>query len=178
MYCSGMATDRLANLLGVAALAAADRVREAVGAGLPHGGAAPAALVHLQAYPGISVEALRRVLGISQPATVRVLDRLAADGLVERGAGPDARTRALHLTPAGEQAADRLLGERAQSVRGMLDALDADEQARLEPLLAKLTSALAEDRPQALHVCRMCDRAACTQDPGCPLDHTSDGAER
>ena len=60
----------------------------------------------------------------------------------------------------------------------MLDALDADEQARLEALLAKLTSALAEDRPQALHVCRMCDRGACTQEPGCPLDHTSDGAER
>jgi MarR family transcriptional repressor of emrRAB len=173
MYLSKMAADRLANLLGVTALAAADRVRAAVESGLAHGGAAPAALVHLQAYPGVSAEALRRVLGISQPATVRVLDRLAADGLVERGAGPDGRTKALRLTPAGERAADRLLGERAQSVRAMLDALDAGEQARLEPLLEKLTAALADDRPQALRVCRLCDRGACTQDPGCPLDHTT-----
>ena len=167
--------DRLANLLGVTALAATDRVRAAVEDELAHGGAAPAALVHLQAYPGEPVEALRRVLGISQPATVRLLDRLAAEGLVERRPGRDGRTLAVGLTPAGEAAAGRLLARRAERVRDLLDVLDAGEQARLEPLLEKLTAALAADRPGALRVCRMCDRRACTAGP-CPLDHTGTGS--
>jgi DNA-binding MarR family transcriptional regulator len=159
---------RLPQLLGVAALAAADRLRAA----LPHAGSAPAALVHLQAYPGESVEGLRRVLGISQPATVRVLDRLAAEGLVERRPGRDRRTLALHLTAAGERAASDALAQRAESLRTMLAALEPAEQAALLPLLERLVASLADDRPGALRVCRLCDRDACTSAPGCPLDHT------
>jgi DNA-binding MarR family transcriptional regulator len=168
-----MADDRLANLLGVTALAAADRLRAAVEADLGHGGAAPAVLVHLQAYPGESVEALRRVLAISQPATVRAVDRLAEEGLVERRPGPDRRTLALFLTRRGQHAARRVLARRMASLRDILAALDEDERARLLPLLEKLTSCLAVDRPGALNVCRMCDRRSCLQRPGCPLVHTT-----
>jgi DNA-binding MarR family transcriptional regulator len=164
--------DRLANLLGATALAATDRLREAVESELAHGGSAPAALVHLQAYPGESVERLRRVLGISQPAAVRVVDRLAADGLIERRPGADRRTLALHLTRAGERAASELLARRSGSLRSLLECLEPEERARLEPLLARLVAALADDRPGALRVCRLCDRGACTKAPGCPLDHT------
>jgi MarR family transcriptional regulator, negative regulator of the multidrug operon emrRAB len=166
--------DRLANLLGVTALAAADRLRGAVEADLGHGGAAPAVLVHLRAHPGESIEALRRVLAISQPATVRAVDRLAHDGLVERRPGPDRRTLALFLTGRGQHAARRVLARRAESLGDLLAALDEDEQARLLPLLEKLTSSLAVDRPRALNVCRMCDRRACLQRPGCPLGHTTE----
>jgi MarR family transcriptional repressor of emrRAB len=165
--------DRLANLLGVTALAAVDRLRAAVEADLGHGGSAPAALVHLQAWPGEGVEALRKVLGISQPATVRVVDRLAADGLLERRPGPDRRTLALHLTAEGERAATELLARRTHAVRAMLDALSPQDRAALEPLLERLTAALADDRPAARRACRLCDRAACTSQPGCPLDHTT-----
>jgi MarR family transcriptional regulator, negative regulator of the multidrug operon emrRAB len=168
-----MADDRLANLLGVTALAAADRLRAAVEADLGHGGAAPALLVHLHAYPGESIEALRRVLAISQPATVRAVDRLADEGLVERRPGADRRTLALFLTRRGRRAARRVLAWRAASLRDMLAALDDDEQARLLPLLERLTSCLAVDRPGALNVCRMCDRRACLKQPGCPLGHTT-----
>jgi DNA-binding MarR family transcriptional regulator len=168
-----MANDRLANLLGVTALAAADRLRATVEAELGHGGAAPAVLVHLQAYPGESIEALRRVLAISQPATVRAVDRLAEDGLVERRPGPDRRTLALFLTRHGQRAARRVLAQRDASLGDLLAALDEDEQARLLPLLEKLASSLAVDRPGALNVCRMCDRGACLQQPGCPLGHTT-----
>jgi len=105
--------DRLANLLGVTALAAADRLRGAVEADLGHGGAAPGVLAHLRAHPGESIEALRRVLAISQPATVRAVDRLARDGLVERRPGPDRRTLALFLTGRGQRAARRVLARRA-----------------------------------------------------------------
>jgi MarR family transcriptional regulator, negative regulator of the multidrug operon emrRAB len=167
------ADDRLANLLGVMALAGADRLRTAVEADLGSGGSGPAALVHLQAYPGESVEALRRVLGISQPATVRIVDRLAGDGLLERRPGADRRTLALHLTAAGDRAATGLLAERTQSLRALLDTLTAQEQDALTPLLERLVAALANDRPGARRVCRLCDRGACTSDPGCPLDHTT-----
>jgi len=168
-----MADDRLANLLGVTALAAADRLRVAVETDLGHGGTAPAVLVHLQAYPGESVEALRRVLAISQPATVRAVDRLAEEGLVERRPGPDRRTLALFLTRRGQRAARRVLARRAASLRDLLAALDEDDKALLLPLLEKLTSCLAVDRPGALNVCRMCDRRACLRQRGCPLGHTT-----
>ena len=161
--------DRLAQLLGVTALAASDRLRAAVGPG----GSAPAALVHLQAHPGESVESLRKVLGISQPATVRIVDRLAADGLVERRPGADRRTLALHLTSAGDEAATGVLHRRMESLEDFLAALDDDERAALEPLLERLVAALADDRPQALRVCRLCDRDACRGQVGCPLDHTT-----
>jgi DNA-binding MarR family transcriptional regulator len=168
--------DRLANLLGVTALAAADRLREAVVADLHHGGSAPAVLVHVQAWPGEPVEALRQVLGISQPATVRVVDRLAHDGLLERRAGRDRRSLALHLTPAGEAAASALLARRTRAVRDVLKVLSPAERAALEPLLERLVAALADDRPGARHACRLCDRGACTRDPGCPLEHTTQPA--
>ena len=164
--------DRLANLLGVVAMVATDRLRTAIEADLGSGGSGPAALVHLQAYPGESVEALRRVLGISQPATVRIVDRLAGDGLLERRAGADRRTLALQLTARGEQAATDLLAGRTRSLRALLDTLGEAERTALTPLLERLVAALADDRPQARRVCRLCDRNACTRDPGCPLDHT------
>jgi DNA-binding MarR family transcriptional regulator len=129
--------------------------------------------VHLQAWPGQPLEALRRALGISQPATVRLVDQLEASGHVERRAGPDRRTRALHLTVAGEHAADALLARRAEPLRGLLAALSPAERTALEPLLERLVAALADDRPSAVHACRLCDRRACTSGPGCPLQHTS-----
>jgi MarR family transcriptional repressor of emrRAB len=169
-------SDRLANLLGVTALAATDALRDAVERDLGRGGSAPAALVHLQAWPGTSIEALRHVLGISQPATVRLVDQLVAEGLLERRPGADRRTLALHLTAAGERAASALLARRAERLGALLAVLSDEDQAALEPLLERLAAALAHDRPGALRACRLCDRGACRRDPGCPLDHTVPGA--
>jgi DNA-binding MarR family transcriptional regulator len=168
--------ERLANLLGVLALAATDRLRAAVESELEHGGSTPAALVHLQAHPGASVEELRRVLGIAQPPAVRLVGRLVAEGLLERRPGRDRRTLALHLTPAGEAAATGVLARRRGSLRPLLDTLQPAERATLAPLLEPLVSALAGDRPGAMRVCRLCDRDACTRAPGCPLEHTTQGA--
>jgi DNA-binding MarR family transcriptional regulator len=156
------ADDRLANLLGVVALAAGGER-----------GSASAALVHLQAHPGGSIEALRHVLGISQPAAVRLVDRLAADGHVDRRPGADRRTLSLHLTPEGRREATAILERRAERLGDLLGALDDHERAALVPLLERLVSSLAHDRPTALRTCRLCDRAACTSDPGCPLAHTA-----
>lgn len=165
--------DRLAQLLGALSLSAVDRVRSSVDASLGRAGAHAAALVHLEAYPGDSVQALADVLSVSQPAAVKVVNRLAGDGLVERREGPDGRTRALHLTAAGRDAAARVLADRAARLEEVLHVLGDDERERLEPLLEKLVAALAGDRPGALTVCRLCDRTSCCGAPaGCPLEHT------
>src|SRR4051812_38246407 len=143
--CMAAPDDRLANLLGVTALAAADRIRAATGPG----GSAPAALVHLQAWPGQPLEGLRRALGISQPATVRLVDGLVAAGHAERRPGPDRRTHALHLTEAGQREARAVLDRRAQPLHGLLAVLSDDEREALQPLLERLVAALADDRPGA-----------------------------
>jgi MarR family transcriptional regulator, negative regulator of the multidrug operon emrRAB len=164
---SGVDTDRnrLVNLLGVTALAAVDRLREL-------GASAPAALIHLDAHPGASVEELRAVLGISQPATVRAIDRLAGDELVVRRPGRDGRTLSLHPTAVGRAEAAALLRRRAEALGSLLDPLGDEERAALETALERVVAALADDRPAALRTCRQCDRVACTRDPGCPLQHT------
>lgn len=113
-------------------------------------------------------------LGVSQPAAVKIADRLAADGLLERRRGPDRRTTALHLSPAGRQAAARLLAERAAELGELVSGLDPTERHVLERLLERLVPGLADDRTAALRTCRLCDRAACYgSGPDCPLEHAT-----
>lgn len=166
--------DRVDQLLGVAALAAIDRLRGAVAAVPGVGEAEAGALVHLQAWPGCSVGDLAGVIGRSQPAAVRLVDRLVARGLVKRRAGADRRTIALVLTPAGARAADAVLMARASALSALLDGLSSDERDALERLLEGVVAGIADDRRAALHACRLCDRGACCSGPGCPLQHTSD----
>jgi DNA-binding MarR family transcriptional regulator len=169
----GPVGDRLAQLLGVVALAASDRVRAAAEGSIGRGGAHTSALVHLNAHPGEPVGALGEVLGVSQPAAVKIADRLGAEGLLERRRGPDRRTTALHLTPAGHEAAARVLAERAAELGELVRVLDPAERHDLERLLERLVAALTDDHAAALQACRLCDRAACYgSGPGCPLDHT------
>lgn len=161
-------TDRVDQLLGVAALAVMDRLRLKGDFSEPEG----AALVHLQAWPGDSVGDLAGVIGRSQPATVRLVDRLEERGFLRRKPGPDRRTVALVLSAAGSRAADAVLNARAAALDSLLADLSARERDTLERLLERVTSGLAEDRPGAVHACRLCDREACMSGPGCPLQHT------
>jgi DNA-binding MarR family transcriptional regulator len=165
--------DRLAQLLGVLSLAATDRFRAAVEGSLGRAGAHAGALVHLDAYPGESIRGLAAVLGVSHPAAVKIADRLAADGLLERQPGSDHRTVALHLTAEGRRAAAGVLSRRAGELNDLLSALAPAECEALELLLEKLVAGLAHDRPGAVAVCRLCDRATCCGDVrGCPMQHT------
>ena len=67
-----------------------------------------------------------------------------------------------------------MLSRRAGELSALLSVLEPAERAALEPLLAKLVAALADDRPAALGVCRLCDRAACCGGAAdCPLEHTT-----
>jgi DNA-binding MarR family transcriptional regulator len=113
------------------------------------------------------------VLGISQPGTAQVVERLVERGLLERRPGPDRRTHALHVTARGQRALDALRERRTETLAALLDPLTGPERLALTPLLEKVVAALADDRPQALTTCRLCDREACSRSPGCPLGHTT-----
>jgi DNA-binding MarR family transcriptional regulator len=170
-YDPGM-DNRVGQMLGVASLAVMDRLRAAVVAGAAVGEVEAGALVHVQAWPGGSVGDLAGVVGLSQPATVRLVDRLVDQELVRREAGRDRRTVALVLTEAGSHAADAVLVARGEALAPVLAALSAAERTMLERLLGRVVAGLADDRPAAVRLCRLCDREACTSGPGCPLEHT------
>jgi len=164
-----MDDDRLAQLLGVAALAAHDALTRALTAGETR----TAILVHLSAHPGGSAEALRQVLRLSQPATVRAVDGLVRDGLIERDRGADRRSYDLRPTPAGRRAARQALAARGEALRPFVAGLDPSGREALGAGLEALVAGLAEDRAGALHTCRLCDRGTCCAEPGCPLQHTA-----
>jgi DNA-binding MarR family transcriptional regulator len=165
--------DRPAQVLGVTALAVMDRLRARVAAGAGLGETEAGALVHVQAWPGGSVGDLAGVVGLSQPATVRLVDRLVEKDLLRREVGRNRRTVSLVLTDAGARAAEAVLSARTDALAPLLAELSPQERATLERLLGQVAAGLAEDRPGALRVCRLCDREACTSGPGCPLEHTT-----
>jgi DNA-binding MarR family transcriptional regulator len=150
-----------------------DRLRAAVVDDAGLGEAEAGALVHVQAWPGGSVGELAGVVGRSQPAAVRLVDRLVERGFVRREPGPDRRTAALVLTEEGSQVADAILAARARALAYLLRDLSASEREALEYLLGRVAAGLAADRRSAVHVCRLCDRDACTSGAACPLQHTS-----
>jgi DNA-binding MarR family transcriptional regulator len=171
-YDPGM-SDRAGQVLGVTALGVMDRLRASVAASVALGEVEAGALVHVQAWPGGSVGDLAGVVGLSQPATVRLVDRLVEQGLLRRKTGPDRRTVALVLTVSGSRAADAVLVARAEALAPVLADLTPRERAALERVLGRVAAGLAEDRPGAVRLCRLCDREACTSGPGCPLEHTT-----
>ena len=163
--------ERLTNLVGVFALAVADRVAAATEAACGAGGAAAAVLVHLDRHPETSVSDLAAVVGVGGSGGVRLVDRLASQGLVTRAPSPtDRRTVLLRLTEAGTQTARRVLHAREEAVRQTVEALGAEQRSALEQLLPDLLTALPSSRTEVLRTCRLCDVSACRQASGCPLD--------
>lgn len=167
--------DRLLNLLGAQALALTDRLHAAGDPPGPPAGPASerAALVTVLAHPDRPVSWLGSVLGLTSSGVTRLVDRLVTAGWVTRTSGTDARRRSLALTAAGRERAHAVLHARRAALADVLDVLSAADRAELERLLALLVAGLADDRPVALRVCRLCDRTACAAgDTECPLEHT------
>jgi MarR family transcriptional regulator, negative regulator of the multidrug operon emrRAB len=162
--------SRPTNLLGAASLAVSGAVREAVEHAVGLGGAVPAALVTIDAYPDRSMEALRAALGISQPGVVRLVERIEDRGWVRRRPA-DGRTIALTLTASGQRTVAKLLRARDDALERLLEPLNDAERRQLEPLLAKLLAAQTDDRRDLEQLCRLCHRAACDH---CPVDHALD----
>ncbi|MGM1060735.1 MarR family winged helix-turn-helix transcriptional regulator [Saccharothrix sp. Mg75] len=73
---------------------------------------------------------------VTTGAITKRIDRLERDGLVaRRPARDDGRRRVVALTEAGLRVIDRAFTEHMANERQLLDALDAEEAARLEQIL-------------------------------------------
>lgn len=178
-----MPSPRLTNLAAAFALAATDDMLAAIEAKSAMIAGAPAALVTVHAYPGMSLDALRKFLRLTPSGAGRLVDRLVAAGLMERRAGSsDQRFIALHLTRRGHGIADLVLAARRGAMRQPLTALTSQEQVVLEKLLDKMLYAMTPDRERCDHICRLCEIVACPQDI-CPVEtaalaRQSNGARR
>ncbi|RZS36482.1 MarR family transcriptional regulator [Herbihabitans rhizosphaerae] len=160
--------ERLANLLGATALAVTDLTVGGAtrAAGVSASGAA--ALVVLNAAPGVSVTELGRRVGLTQSAAARMVDSLESDGLVERRPGIG-RGVAVRLTRPGRRAAQAVLDARGSPLTEVLDGLDGDDQVALTRLLERLLSVLYNEIGDSDLICRLCDRGVCTTGSNCPV---------
>ncbi|MCE3552569.1 MarR family transcriptional regulator [Pseudonocardia sp. RS11V-5] len=163
-----MHESRLGNLLGAAALALSDlmlaRVRELAGVSV----SGAAALVVLAHEPGLSVTELGRRVGLSQPATARMVMSLEAADLARRGPG-EGRTVPVALTAAGERTVREVLTGRAAGTEQILAGLGEDDRRILTRLLEGLLVQLYGEVGSADVLCRLCDRARCTDGAVCPV---------
>lgn len=158
--------DRTANLLGVVALAVADRIEQTARDILNHVGETPAALVVIGYGLGPSNDQLRRILGLSHPGSVRLVDRLVADGLVERREGRDKRVIALYLTEQGAELREKLLKGRLAAIKLFLMPLTEYQQKGLAALLHKMLSSMETTDLERCTLCRLCDDRVCSN---CPI---------
>jgi MarR family transcriptional regulator, negative regulator of the multidrug operon emrRAB len=147
-----MSNSRLENLAGAFGLAAADAQRATTDA---------AALTTLLAYPGSSIERLRRALSLTHSGGVRLVDRLAEEGLVRRRATADGRVAALELTAQGRDRAREVLAEREQALAALLDPLGEEDRVTLTRLLERVLEPLPDDRDDLERICRLCDYWTC-----------------
>lgn len=132
-------------------------------------GETAAALITLLNEPGISIRRLTDVLGIRPPSGVQLLRRLRSMSLAALTDGPDRRTRAVTLTPAGEETARRMLAAREQAVSDLLSQITATHRASLARAAAAALATASTDRATADHLCRRCDEPACP-DERCPVE--------
>ncbi|HEX5145904.1 MAG TPA: MarR family transcriptional regulator [Conexibacter sp.] len=98
-----------------------------------------ATLSIVDATPGLTQHDLAAAAEIDASTLVATLDGLERRGLAERRILPqDRRKRAIHLTPAGEEALARGRASAAKLGRELFGALDAEERRRFDALLRKL----------------------------------------
>ena len=163
-------SPRLVNLTGACALALVDDIDAAIEDTSEMVAGSPAALTTLLAYPGQSLDAVRRILRLTPSGAGRLIDRLAVAGFVERRAGhDDQRFISLHLTARGIKVAKLIVQSRRTAVAMPLEVLTASEQKTLEQLLDKVLRALTPDRERCDHICRLCEVNACPQEI-CPVE--------
>jgi DNA-binding MarR family transcriptional regulator len=160
---------RTANLLAATARLVEDAVSARAERVLPRTGGAPAALVTIAHFPGLSIEQLRRALGLTHPGGVRLVNRLQGDGLLRREK-LDARSVRLHLTRRGANLVERLEHARLEAVRDLLAPLSGTQQRQLEPILAAVLGAQTHDDHDLRRICRLCSFEACeSRGRTCPV---------
>jgi MarR family transcriptional repressor of emrRAB len=162
--------SRFANIVGTFCLLVADRQRDAGEAAAELEASAPAALVTILTYPGISVSKLSATLQQSHSGTVRLLDRLQSKGLIVRGRSKveDARAVSLTLSKAGERRARQILSLRRRALKKVLQPLSDDERVQFCRLIEKMLSGVKPTISGGYVICRLCELAVCPLDR-CPV---------
>lgn len=108
-------------------------------AGLPINPMEVRVLLHVAHHPGCTASELARHSGRDKAQVTRLLQQLEQAALIRREADAgDRRVQRLFLSEAGERTHRQLAGERKAIGRRLLGALDAEEQAQLGRLLARL----------------------------------------
>jgi DNA-binding MarR family transcriptional regulator len=98
------------------------------------------ALLQLAEAP-LSLSGLAEALGVDAPYATLIVDTLEERGLVERHPDPaDRRRKQVELTPAGQEAAGRMLGIMREPPPGFA-ALSPAELDTLEELVGKIVAA-------------------------------------
>ena len=96
------------------------------------------ALALLYMNPGCHQSELGRALAINRASAMKLVNSLARQGLVERREGRDRRSKALHITPAGERVLETALPlveeADARAARGLEGAARDDLLAALRQL--------------------------------------------
>ncbi|TDB96677.1 MarR family transcriptional regulator [Actinomadura sp. 7K534] len=162
-------TERVANLLGAAATAVTDDLRDRSVAAFRLNTSNAAALIILRTAPGVSVTELGRRVGLTQSAAVRMVDSLERSGLVERRRLVG-NLIGVHPTEEGRRCAEHLLDTRGAGLRRVLDGFDEAQLETLGVLLEKLLEGLYQGPGHADRLCRLCDRNACTaENATCPV---------
>jgi MarR family transcriptional repressor of emrRAB len=162
---------RTENLLGAAALAVAEHILDAGSAAAEVSPSGAAALVVLNAQPGIGATELARRLGLSQPGGTRLAEALGQQGLVDRQPGADGRAVSLRLTAAGRRRAARVLAARQKLMEELLSDVGQADRMALERVLTGVLGRLTGSAGSPYYLCRFCDEAACTRDSrDCPVE--------
>lgn len=98
-----------------------------------------AALILIDANPGMNQTRLGAVMGVNRATIMALIDRLVAQGLVRRAPSVhDKRANELALTPRGKRRLEKLIGEIGEHDRRISRRLSATDITRLRALLEKL----------------------------------------
>jgi DNA-binding MarR family transcriptional regulator len=104
------------------------------------------ALIFARSRPGASVSELAAHLGVTLPTASVTIDKLVEQDLLQSLDAPGSRrTRALHLTPAGQEAVARAWTHTTDVVAGRLEGLDGADIERIMHTLALLERRLLPD---------------------------------
>lgn len=126
------------------------------------------ALLAVHTRPDQSVGALAQALKTTHSGAVRIVNRLQLSGLVSRRPGPDGRTAALRVTRLGTTLSGAALDARRAALSDLLCNLAPAQVEALTVFVDQVAPALAQTRPEAQRVCRLCEHAVCRVER-CPV---------
>ncbi len=166
-------TERLANLLGAAALAIEERVSRAVASAAVSREEA-SVLVTVSGAPGLTIREVSQILGMSHPGTVRLILRLDRRRAVEKRAGSDKREARLFLTDVGRDLVGRILRAREGALVSLVERIDQRNREPFESVIEELLRSLVTTDLDTFRICRLCDEGACDRER-CPVEQCYEG---